>query len=99
MHGLIAGPPVIVMLGMAVWGIVLWANLTETCASFYGTKSGGLLLLFKVLVCMMWIGLPIAVWSLGSYLWRPERYQAIPDEAAGAEKDSEQSLAAQATER
>ncbi len=83
-HGLIAGPPVIVMVCMAVLGMLLWANMTEKCASFYGTNYGGLLMVFKVLVCMMWIGLPITVWSLGSYLSRPEEYHTIPDNAAGA---------------
>jgi hypothetical protein len=95
-HGLIAGPTVIVTLCMAVLGMLLWANMTEKCASFYGTEYGGLLMIFKALVCMMWIGLPITVWSLCSYLSRPEEYHTIPDEAAGA--NSEQTPAAGAEE-
>jgi hypothetical protein len=73
---------------IAVWGILLWANLSDDCEKYYTREYPSLLLLFKIsvifLICtfvLLVCALCIATTTLvGAFTQGgPERYENIPD--------------------
>ena len=63
--------PSCVTLVLAVWGVLLWANMTGECHNFYETKYPNLLLLFKISVIfgvISFIGFICVLCVLGTVL-------------------------------
>ena len=87
---------VIVMISMDVWGVRMWANMTEECASFYEKDYKQLFVVYKVWVCVMCVGVvfPASVFFLTIFLIfkpRSHEYSEVPDKADCA-SDIEQGL-------
>jgi hypothetical protein len=80
--------PSVINLVIAVWGVLLWANMTEECMSFYDNDFNSLLLLFKINVILLSISFVILVLvvvagaaALTAALshGKTARYENIPD--------------------
>jgi hypothetical protein len=53
--------PSVINLVIAVWGVLLWANMTEECMGFYENDFSSLLLLFKINVILLSISFVILI--------------------------------------
>lgn len=95
---------VIGMIAMDVWGVQMWANMTETCSSFYETDYKHLFLVYKVWVCVMCVGVvfPASVFFFALYLSifniKSHEYSEVPDKVDSA-SDIEQGLHKTSEER
>lgn len=90
--------PSAINLVISVWGMLLWANMTDECMSMYGNEYSHLLLLFKINVILLAISAVIllivvcvgvaaltAVVTQGS---GTSRYENIPDQPGGGDAPS-----------
>jgi hypothetical protein len=88
---------VIGMISIDVWGVRMWANMTEECSSFYETDYKHLFLLYKVWVCVMCVGVvfPDSVFFFALYVSifniKSHEYSEVPDKVDSA-SDIEQGL-------
>jgi hypothetical protein len=82
--------PLSMTLFMAVWGVLLWANMSERCNAFYDEAYWALYLVFKINVILLIIGFVVILIALcgvlvalcialASVSGRPDRYENIPD--------------------
>jgi hypothetical protein len=63
--------PGCITLVLSVWGVLLWANMTEQCHHFYEAEYPNLLLLFKISVILgviSFVGVLCMLCVLGSVL-------------------------------
>ena len=85
------------MISMDVWGVQMWANMTEKCSSFYKTDYKHLFLVCKVWVCVMCVGVvfPASVFLFALYLSivniKSHEYSEVPNKVDSA-SDIEQGL-------
>lgn len=90
--------PSVVNLVISVWGMLMWANMTDECMSMYNNDYSHLLLLFKInviimaisaviLLCVVCIGAAALTAALtqGS---GTSRYENIPDQPGGGDAPS-----------
>lgn len=90
--------PSVVNLVISVWGMLMWANMTDECMSMYNNDYSHLLLLFKInviimaisaviLLCVVCIGAAAltAAITQGS---GTSRYENIPDQPGGGDAPS-----------
>lgn len=100
--------PSVVNLVISVWGMLLWANMTNECMSFYGNDFSNLLLLFKinvvllavsavVLVIVVCVGVATLTAAI-SQGGKTNRYENIPDHPGGAAPSGLSSVSSTLTE-
>lgn len=87
-------------LFMAVWGVLLWANMSEGCNAYYDEAYWALYLVFKINVVLLIIGFAAILITLCGVLialcvalasvnGRPDRYENIPDTIEEINRQSE----------
>ncbi len=100
--------PASMTLFMAVWGVLLWANLSSNCDAYYSEAYWALFLVFKINVVLLVIGFVVTLIALCAILValcvtlssvsaRPDRYENIPDsvEELGRQRNEVEQQAAQ----
>jgi cytochrome b subunit of formate dehydrogenase len=60
--------PSLIMLFMAVWGVVLWADLPSECDHYYSETYWALFLVFKINVVLLAIALVISLIAVSARL-------------------------------
>ncbi len=73
-------------LGLAAYGILEWAGISESCTSFLDAENWGLLLNLKALTCFMCLGFITHVFLNALYFMtdcKKGDYERIPDEPQG----------------
>jgi hypothetical protein len=102
--------PASMTLFMAVWGVLLWANLSSTCNAYYEEAYWALFLVFKINVVLLVIGFVFTLMALCAILValcvtlssvssRPDRYENIPDsvEELGSQRNNAEQQATQSS--